>query len=63
MRSEATDFVTLVNSMSYSLRVAATLLRGLMLIYDKQWVYLGKCGLELGWWLLGVSNVINFDYL
>lgn len=46
VKSEAIDFVTLVNGMSYSLRVAATLLRGLMLIYDKQWVYLGKYGLE-----------------
>ncbi|KAJ1604440.1 hypothetical protein OIY81_3727, partial [Cryptosporidium canis] len=46
VRSEAVDFVELVNSMSYSLRVSATLLRGLMLIYDKQWIYLGKFGIE-----------------
>ncbi|KAH8584627.1 uncharacterized protein ELE39_000507 [Cryptosporidium sp. chipmunk genotype I] len=40
VKSEVADFVTLANNMSYSLRVAATLLRGLMLIYDKQWIYL-----------------------
>ncbi|TRY50142.1 Rad21/Rec8-like [Cryptosporidium tyzzeri] len=40
VKSEVADFVTLANNMSYSLRVSATLLRGLMLIYDKQWIYL-----------------------
>lgn len=45
VKSEVADFVTLANNMSYSLRVSATLLRGLMLIYDKQWIYLGKFGL------------------
>ncbi|EEA05486.1 uncharacterized protein CMU_024920 [Cryptosporidium muris RN66] len=34
------ELVTLTNKMSYPLRIAATLLRGLMLIYDKQWMYL-----------------------
>ncbi|KAH8740559.1 hypothetical protein FG386_002141 [Cryptosporidium ryanae] len=40
VKTEISDFITLANSMSYSLKVAATLLRGLMLIYDKQWLYL-----------------------
>ncbi|KAL7066422.1 hypothetical protein ACR3K2_31360 [Cryptosporidium serpentis] len=34
------ELVTLTNKMSYPLRIAATLLRGLMLVYDKQWIYL-----------------------
>ncbi|KAH7647806.1 hypothetical protein FG379_000432 [Cryptosporidium bovis] len=42
VKTEINDFIALANNMSYSLKVAATLLRGLMLIYDKQWFYLGK---------------------